>query len=83
MSPYGSIVGTVATTTTSPVAAWSARIMRSIARALVGVDDVREIVDRRGQLGQGIRGASWRRRESERTQRDNEQMRRRPDGCDR
>ena len=46
MSPYGSTVGTVATTTTSPVAACSARIMRSISRGARGVDDVREIVDR-------------------------------------
>ncbi len=34
MSPYGSIVGTVATTTMSPVAVWSVRIIRSIALAL-------------------------------------------------
>jgi hypothetical protein len=34
MSPYGSIVGTVATTTMSPVAASSVRIIRSIVLAL-------------------------------------------------
>ena len=49
MSPYGWKVGTVATTTVSPVAACSARIRRSSSAALAGVDDVGEVVDRRGQ----------------------------------
>ena len=47
MSPYGWNVGTVATTTTSPLAAWSARMRRSSSRRARGVDDVREVVDRR------------------------------------
>ena len=46
MSPYASTVGTVATTMTSPLAAWSARIVCSIWLSACGIDDVREVVHR-------------------------------------
>ena len=56
----------MATTTTSPVACCSDRISDSISRALVTVDDVREIVDRLRQLGREFlrmreRDRKWRR----------------------